>query len=60
MMLMAVPMLPNPDTSSADRPVVRAVAGRKRRRGQRRVRPPADVWRVAGAVQSVCRPRKLK
>ena len=52
MMLIAVPMLPKPETSSGNGPVVGAVARRERLRGQRRVREPSDVGRVAGAVQA--------
>ena len=53
MMLIAVPMLPIPGRASSDRPIVGAVARRKRLRGQRSVSPPADVGCVAGAVQAV-------
>ena len=35
------------------RPIVRAVARRKRPCGQRRVRPPSHVWCIAGAVEPV-------
>ena len=52
-MLIAVPMLPKPETKKRQDPEVCAVAGRKRLRGQRRVGEPSDVRSVAGPIESV-------
>ena len=56
MILIAVPMLPKPETSKRQGPEIGAVAGRERARGQRRISPPTNVRGIARRHKAHCRP----